>query len=689
MTRTCRRRLYTLVSIMALASILTSRDTRAGEGQFDAQVFRISGAPSDLTVIQKTELVSHLSPVFGIHSDFSLDPLVLLHNVTGTEIEAVGARLNFTGTVAVGLYDWTDLQLSVPFVAWQASDNLRPAGKEGEIQSTAMSDLRLTGRISLGFIDAFKRIRDKGFAMAVSGTLNLPTGSVESFTSDGVVTGAVSVIADYRLPTGAVVTANLGVWLRPEREFAGTRIGDMGSFGLAAETYVKRTWGLSILGGVYGYPSLSKFRDSARSAPIEGFLALRRQTDYGITWTVGGGFGAACGFGRPALRILSGITWHPRKSREQEKIDRILHRNSLDPDNDGVISEQDLCPETAGLLENRGCPDTDKDQDGWVDRVDECPTLASGERGRAGCPPAYIRGDQIIILDKVHFATDREEVLEESKPILRDVARLLIQHPEVQRINIEGHTDIRAGGDYNLALSQRRVSSVTTFLVAEGVDPRRIEAKGYGHTRPLVDDTHCNAPDEELGRECKFLTSQNRRVVFRIAHRCAALAKGSRHDPSTCSSARLEGDSIITLDTLRFDAGSYKAPAQSIPVLDDVARLLDAHPEILKVRIEGHTSVYQLRGRDRRLSRKRAKAIEAYLIKRGIDKSRLESRGYGHARPAYDDSRCLDEKHASTPYCKFVTFKNQRFTFRILRWSAGTSGRRDRASRQHRAGPDS
>ena len=210
----------TLTMSLALALALPPCDARAGEGQFDAQVFRTSGAPRDLTMIQKTEVVGHLSPVLGVHTDFALDPLVLVHNIAGHDIDAVGARLHVTGTVAVGLYDWTDLQLALPFVAWQTSDNLRPAGVEGAIATTALADLRLTGRVSLGFIEAFRRMGDKGFAMAVSGTLNLPTGSVEAFTSDGAVTGAFSVIADYRIPTGGIITANLGLWLRPDRDFA-------------------------------------------------------------------------------------------------------------------------------------------------------------------------------------------------------------------------------------------------------------------------------------------------------------------------------------------------------------------------------------------------------------------------------------------------------------------------------------
>lgn len=659
---------------LAIWLALHSPDAYSEEGKFDAQVFRPSGAPRDLSVVQKTEVIGHLSPTVGVHSDFALDPLVLINNVTGQEIDAIGARLQVTGSVGIGLYDWLDVQLSMPFVAWQDSDNLRPIGDEGPVTSRSIGDLRLSTRVSLGFIPLFKRLKDKGYAMAISGNLNLPSGNVDAFTSDGVVTGGATLLADFRLPSGGILSANLGVWLRPEREFAGTRVGDMASFGLAAEMYVKRTLGLSVVGGVYGYPSLNKFPDSARQIPAEAFTALRRQTGYGVTWTIGGSFGAACGFGKPGLRLFSGVTWTPRTSNEQEQIDRILRRNdlrdTLDPDRDGVMSELDQCPQKPGPVENRGCPDTDRDDDGWIDRLDECPTLASSHRGENGCPPAYVRGNEILILEKVHFATDSHIVRHTSLPILADVAQVLAHHPEIVRLRIEGHTDIRASDEYNRALSQHRVNSVTAFLVGLGIAPRRLEATGYGHTRPLIDDTHCNAPDEQLSPECTLVTAQNRRVVFRIVRRCAA---SDRQNGGSCASAWVEGDSIETSDrAVAFEPDRHDIPDGPQPVLDDVARLLSERPDIEVVQITGHTSARHRRRADKRLAYRRARAIRAYLVKRGIDKARLNVQRYGAARPAYDDSMCTDSDTANTPYCAFVTHKNQQIRFRVVRWGART-----------------
>lgn len=517
-----RRRAASVASIAALLGALSSASTvHAEEGRFDAQTFRPSAAPRDLVMVQKSEVIGHLSPTIGLFTDFSFDPLVLVDKSTNQRIDAVAARLQLTGMAGIGFFNWFDVSMAMPFVAWQSGGNLRAIGTEGSVQPSAAGDLRLSSKLALPFLNRKDEIK-KGFGMAVTGNVNLPTGSVKAFAGDGVVTGGASVIVDYRFNIGLLLAANGGVWFRPDRQLAGIRIGNMASFGVSAEAYIVQRWGLSIIGQVYGYPSLTSFPDKPKEVPAEVLLGARWMSKHGITITVGGSFGAACGWGTPALRLFNSITWQPKTSREQDEINRLLQRDTDDPDHDGMIGETDHCPEVPGRPENYGCPDQDTDQDGVMDRDDDCPDLSSGPRGKKGCPTVYIKGDEIAISDQVHFALDKDIILDDSKPILLDVAELLIQHPEIREVKIEGHTDVRATDAYNMNLSQRRVNSVMKYLVEErGIDPSRLQATGFGHTTPLYDDTGCQGPDEGLSQTCLFMTSKNRRVVFRIMRRGA------------------------------------------------------------------------------------------------------------------------------------------------------------------------
>ncbi len=72
---------------------------------------------------------------------------------------------------------------------------------------------------------------------------------------------------------------------------------------------------------------------------------------------------------------------------------------------------------------------------------------------------------------------------------------------------------------------------------------------------------------------------------------------------------------------------------ESLGILDKVAKILHDTPEFKKVRVEGHTDSHGKPDYNRALSKRRAKSVMAYLIKVGIDKSRLEATGYGPDRP--------------------------------------------------------
>lgn len=107
----------------------------------------------------------------------------------------------------------------------------------------------------------------------------------------------------------------------------------------------------------------------------------------------------------------------------------------------------------------------------------------------------------------IHFAYNKTEVRPDSLQILDEVAEVLHNHPEIQLIRVEGHTDRRGGFARNLKLSQGRAEAVRDYLITQGIDPTRLEAMGYGSRKPLV---------PELTPRHRAI---NRRVEFRILRR--------------------------------------------------------------------------------------------------------------------------------------------------------------------------
>ena len=93
-----------------------------------------------------------------------------------------------------------------------------------------------------------------------------------------------------------------------------------------------------------------------------------------------------------------------------------------------------------------------------------------------------------IVLRGVAFAFDSDEITGASMATLDFAAEALRECPNV-RTAAEGHTDSVGNDAYNQSLSQRRAESVRDYLTSQGVLPDRLQARGYGESRPVADNS--------------------------------------------------------------------------------------------------------------------------------------------------------------------------------------------------------
>ena len=131
--------------------------------------------------------------------------------------------------------------------------------------------------------------------------------------------------------------------------------------------------------------------------------------------------------------------------------------------------------------------------------------------------------------------------------------------------------------------------------------------------------------------------------------------------PPAPTHAKIEGKKIVIDDVIFFDTNKDTIQAKSYPIIDDVASIMKANPNI-KVRVEGHASkdpISAKRGKagadfNLRLSDLRAKAVKAYLVdKGGIAADRLEGIGFGWNQPIAPNDTAAGR------------YKNQRVDFNI------------------------
>lgn len=248
-----------------------------------------------------------------------------------------------------------------------------------------------------------------------------------------------------------------------------------------------------------------------------------------------------------------------------------------DRDHDGLRDTADTCPYAAedadGYHDADGCPDPDNDADGVPDLKDGCPMAAEDKDGWE---------DDDGCLDPLTDVTVR----------VVDGAGRLIEGStagigEFINHGPEGTTGLLAG----------------TFTLT-GEAPMYVS----GHTGATV----VNGPPQ----------------TFTVT-----LVSTPPPEPSAQTRVVVTLEKIEFWDKIYFATGKSTIQAQSYSLLDEVARTLQAHPELSAVRVEGHTDSRGDATKNLKLSQGRAESVVAYLVKAGVSAGRLRAAGLGESQP--------------------------------------------------------
>ena len=116
----------------------------------------------------------------------------------------------------------------------------------------------------------------------------------------------------------------------------------------------------------------------------------------------------------------------------------------------------------------------------------------------AGAMKQELEADGRVAL-YINFDVDKSTLRTDSQAVIDEIKKLMDTSADL-RLSIEGHTDNTGSADHNRALSTARARSVLGALIGAGIDPARLESKGFGPDKPIADNA------DEAGRE------KNRRV---------------------------------------------------------------------------------------------------------------------------------------------------------------------------------
>jgi len=110
-------------------------------------------------------------------------------------------------------------------------------------------------------------------------------------------------------------------------------------------------------------------------------------------------------------------------------------------------------------------------------------------------------------LEPIYFDLDKAEIRPDAAKELDKIVELLNKYPDI-KLSMESHTDSRNTDEYNMDLSERRAKATMQYLIDHGIDPERLQAKGFGETRPVnhcIDGVKCTEKEYQMNRRTEFM----------------------------------------------------------------------------------------------------------------------------------------------------------------------------------------
>lgn len=433
-----------------------------------------------------------------------------------------------------------------------------------------------------------------GSALSVAAGLQLylPSGNREAFAGDGDIRVVPRVMIAGDIGTLAY-SARLGVMFRPQNE-------DFGNVDMGHEVQFAGTFGIRFLDKrllvgpeIWGSTVVSEGNAALRTSETPFELLLGAHYRHRAL-LLGAGFGPGLnrGVGAPEFRLVGSIAYQREYNHDR--------------DDDGIVDEEDACPDDPGVRTDdprtNGCP-PDRDGDGIYDRDDACPDVPgvpTDDPETNGCPPDR-DGDGIY---------DDEDACPDEPGVPSD-------------------------------------------------DPLRHGCPDRDGDGIFDQDDACpdipGVPDEDpLKNGCP--PDRDGDGIYDEDDACPDIPGLPNDDPRIhgCPIAHIVKNQIKIYQRIEFEFDKATLLPSSEVVLTAVLEILQQHPELSEIMVEGHTDAVGTAEYNRRLSQARATTVVKWLWARGIERLRLRPVGRGFDEPIDTNETAVGRQ------------KNRRVEFHIL-----------------------
>ena len=611
-----RRRGVPLAALLVAAGLAagTLSASPAHADDVDTQAFHPAPLPGDGLSVESGEVwAGPADPGWslGLFLHYQNDPLVIRRGGDDPAVvrHVVSDQITADLMGAYRLLDELAIGAALPVVLFQGGDGFAYAEEPSVM---GIGDLRLMSRLRL------LRALDNRLALALSPTLTLPTGRLaDPYLGRPSATFTPRLTASFDLGRFGFA-ANLGYLLTKNASVAGLDMKDelqctLGGWYRAVPELLDM-----LVEGRFATTAADPFGRANRS-PAELLGGARVALPQGLQLNAGLGVGLSEGYATPDFRLFAGLRWTGLPPGDR--------------DGDGLSDAVDRCPDHAEDVDqfedSDGCPDPDNDQDGlldpWVTSPQIVAQYAPTATGSDGCPNDPEDRDAFEDSDGCPDPdNDGDHVLD----------------PWVKEKGLtERYGDLGRGSDQ----CPLKAEDDDGFQQADG----------------------CPDPDNDHDGICDPWVATTKQAdaytaVCQGSDRCPDRPESFNgvDDEDGCPDTRamMTETKILIFEPVLFHFNKVTIKPESFPVLEAVVEILQKHPQLLRVRIEGYTDTRGTEEYNLTLSKGRAEAVHRFLVDRGVAAERLSWEGYGESRPLVEPEE--SEKDYQT---------NRRVEFTILK----------------------
>lgn len=243
----------------------------------------------------------------------------------------------------------------------------------------------------------------------------------------------------------------------------------------------------------------------------------------------------------------------------------------------------------------------------------------------------------------IYFNINEQTLSPKNQSIIYDI----INTPTIDSIEIVAYTDFLGTKNYNQKLSEKRSKSVYSHLIKNGIPKNKILIlKGMGIYPTSNSSQRKDTSDRGIAAhriaEIRYsIIPEKQTKMFSEDSNCV----------NTIKEEELEVGKQFVLENIIFYGGTPLFKTESEAALQELTYIMNKYPD-LKIEIQGHICCqtdgkdgYDMVNDNYTLSINRAKAVNDFLIRSGIDKNRMTYKGFGSAKKRFPDEKNAEEEN--------------------------------------------